>query len=333
MSHPIHHVINHSWQNPAWNWLASALPELAWSHHTRQGLRWPSSEFLRSVAAAFRTALAARKPSTLVVSHGPLPAVYAGLAMMLLCPGRPHVVYAFNFTQLPHGLKRKVIAWVLRRATRLVVFSSMEKVLYAQHFGLPLDRIDFVPWAAKPLEGNTCPPDLPAGDFVCAIGSQGRDYATLIEAARAVPEIPLVAVVNPENLSGLDVPSHVKVYTRLPLEQVGGILKRSRFMVLPLATSEVPCGHVTLVSAFHASKAVIVTGSTGVQDYLQEGHNGLSVPPKVPEAMAQAMRSLWESKDDCQVLGEHGRSYATAHCTEEAVIQYFRGVLKQMEQQ
>jgi glycosyltransferase involved in cell wall biosynthesis len=329
---PIHHVINHSWLNPAWNWLANALPELTWSHHTRQGLPWPRSELLRSLITGVKAAMACRAPQSLLVSHGPLPAVYAGMAMALLAPGRAHLVYSFNFTQLPQGVKRRVIAWVLRRASRFVVFSSMEKALYAHHFCLPLDRIDFVPWAAKPLLGTTCPPGMPTGDFVCAIGSQGRDYATLIEAARQLPEIPLVVVVNPENLQGIEVPPHVKVYTRIPIEQVGGILNRSRFMVLPLATSEVPCGHVTLVSAFHAGKAVIVTGSTGVQDYVQDGRNGLTVPPKAPREMAKAMRELWQSPDTCQTLGAQGAAYAREQCTEEAVVQYFRGVLKHMEQ-
>jgi glycosyltransferase involved in cell wall biosynthesis len=324
-------VINHSWQNPAWHWLAHALPEVEWLHFTRQALTQPHSEFGRSLLTAFRAVQHASVPGSLLVSHGPLPAVYAGLFRALTCGRMPHLVYAFNFTELPRGFKRQVMGWALRRATRLVVFSSMEKRLYAEHFGIPEERIDFVPWAAKPLPSDRHPEALPDQDFICAIGSQGRDYSTLMGAMQQLPQIRLVLVAHPDNLSGLTIPENVQVYTRLPIEQIGIILRRSRFMVLPLATSEIPCGHVTLVSAFHADRAVVVTGSSGIQDYVQNDVNGKTVPPRDAHQLAQAIQTLWADRKLSVRLGQEGGNYARAHCTESSVIGYFKGFLQGLE--
>jgi len=331
MSHqPIQHVVNHSWHNTRWNWLAKALPELAWTPFTRQSIERPRNESLRSLMTAWRAVKAASQPGTLLVSHGALPATYAELMSLLTGRKVRHVVYAFNFTTLPRGLKRWVMQTMLSRVERLAVFSTMERTLYARHFHLPPEKIDYVPWSANPLEGGQWPEGLTPQDFVCAIGSQARDYRTLLAAAAELPHIPIVIVAAPENLADLTVPSNVQVFTRLPLAQVGGILLRSRFMVLPLLTSEVPCGHVTLVSAFHAGKAVVVTDSTGIHDYICPGENGLLTAPRSAPALSQAILDLWNDPARADAMGRHGQARAAQSHTEAATVSYFKGLLARL---
>lgn len=327
---PIQHVVNHSWHNTRWNWLAKALPKLTWTSYTRQGIERPRNESVRSLMTAWRAVKAAAHPGTLLVSHGALPATYAELMIRLTRRKVRHVVYAFNFTTLPQGIKRRVMQAMLSRVERLAVFSTMERTLYAQHFHLPPDKIDYVPWSANPLEGGQWPEGLTPQDFVCAIGSQARDYRTLLAAAADLPHIPIVIVAAPENLADLPVPPNVQIFTRLPLAQVGGILLRSRFMVLPLLTSEVPCGHVTLVSAFHAGKAVIVTDSTGIHDYVCPEENGLLTSPQSAPELRQAILALWDDPARADAMGRHGQTRATQLHTEAATVSYFNGLLARL---
>ncbi len=104
---------------------------------------------------------------------------------------------------------------------------------------------------------------LVKGDYICALGSQGRDYDTLFAAMRRLKHIQLVVVATAESLQHLSIPDNVKVFTHIPLAQAHNILTHSRLMIVPLRDSQVPCGHVTIVSGMFFKKAMIVTNSRG----------------------------------------------------------------------
>jgi len=114
----------------------------------------------------------------------------------------------------------------------------------------------------------------------------------------------------------------VTVRTNIPRADVHGIISRSRFMVLPLLHTKVPCGHVTIVSAMYLSKAIITSASDGITDYVFEGKTGLMVPPGDAAVLAEKIRELWEDAERSKRLGAAGQAFAYRHCSEEATIDY-----------
>lgn len=78
-------------------------------------------------------------------------------------------------------------------------------------------------------------PSVPriAGNYICALGSQARDYRVPIESMKLLPMLRLVAVTNPESVVGLEIPSNVQILSRVPLPESMNILAHSRLMVLP----------------------------------------------------------------------------------------------------
>jgi hypothetical protein len=84
---------------------------------------------------------------------------------------------------------------------------------------------------------------------VFSIGGSGRDYQTLLEACRILPQNFFILAFSPENLADLDVLANVRVIVNAPFEEAMNILRHSAFTVLPVPTSTKPCGHVTLVCA------------------------------------------------------------------------------------
>jgi glycosyltransferase involved in cell wall biosynthesis len=281
---------------------------------------------LRGSLAAVR--LAREKNARAIVSHGPTLAAWCALFARLLRQKMPIVAYAFNFAELPSVVKRPVLGWMLSNVSRLVVFSQLERTLYAKVFGLPENQFDVIRWGANPPDVDSSQAPLEPGDYVCAIGGNARDYGTLIEAARLTPHIRFVCVVRPDSLRGLDIPTNVKVHTDLLFGEAMNILKHSRFMVLPLLHSEVPCGHVTMVAAMHLGKAFIITDSEGVRDYVRDGYNAMTVSPHSAAALVEATERLWNAPALCKRLGENGRCFARRECTEERVVRHFRGWLK-----
>ena len=328
-------IVNLSEMDPDWNWLSAAAVRsepLHWRHASTQSVivppGMPRPVSYQRVNAARRAAALLGEPSSLLVSHGPRMTMYGALALASRFRARRHLAYSFNFTELPRGPVRAVMRRAFRRVDRFVCFSTMERELYADHFGLDIARFDMIHWAAQPpAAATTRDASLPAR-YLCAIGSQGRDYPTLMDAMARLPAVRLVLVATPESLAGATVPPNVDVRCNIPPVDAMAILQGARFNVVPLLGSEVPCGHVTLVAAMHFEKASIVSRSSGVADYVQHGANGLTVAPRDAAALASCIEQLWRDAPLAARLGSSAKAFAVAHCSENAAVAYLERYLR-----
>jgi glycosyltransferase involved in cell wall biosynthesis len=319
-----------------WNWLSHRFPQHRWQHF---GLGWPRDRGRFGLnAARYRAAwralsVAAKQPPALIVAHGARPMMHLAETAMLRRLPAPVLVYALNFTDLPNGILRKRMSRSLAMADRLVVPSTVERRLYSEWFGLDERRIDVLLWGLAPTEVPQDPPFIGSSKYICAIGGNARDYRTIVEAMRRLPQIPLVLVCRPHNLAGLDCPPNVTVHVDLSVQQVNNIIHHSSFMALPLQTSTVPCGHVTMVAGMHLKKGMIVTRSEGVLDYVRENDNALLTPVGDAAAFAERIEHLWRHPELAAKFGAAGHAFSQAQCTEDAVTRYCEGYLQSLARQ
>ena len=325
------------------HWLAHAFADRAdvtWStfcnHEAAEKL--PRNLPLRYQISNVIAAHTARKtmrdhPRSLLVTHGPRPAFYGALLKNQAKRHQRRLAFSFNFTDLPTGSRRRLMANAFRNIERFVVFSTMEKSLYADYFDIPFSSIDMIHWgvsAPKLNESNSRLPErILKNEYVCAIGSQARDYATLFAAAQKLSSIQFVVVAKPENLVRLSVPSNVLVRCNIALAEAQSILQGSKFMVLPLRSSETPCGHVTVVSAMHFGVATIATNSTGVSDYITDRVTGLLVSERDSDELRLAIESLYGDPQTSAALGDNAKTFATLNCSEANTVRYLRKVLSE----
>jgi glycosyltransferase involved in cell wall biosynthesis len=297
----IYKIINLSDIGGDWCWLRDDFAHLPneWTHYSSLNLKvpnWlPKKQSVARFIQAYRAIQLAKKSPSLLVTHGPRPAYYGARMAQILNPALPHLMYSFNFTNLPTGFQHKAMAKAYEQINRFVVYSSLEKKVYADYFGIDPERIDMIHWSVHPPQTSTNEPPLVTGEYICALGSQGRDYHTLFEAMRQLKHIKLIVVATKECIKDLSVPDNVKVYTQIPLSQAHNILTHSKFMVVPLRDSQVPCGHVTIVSGMFFKKAMIVTNSEGVHDYIQDHQTGLFYKPKEVIDLIGKIDSLWSN--------------------------------------
>lgn len=320
-----------------WRWVAHALPPdevamFSFDCVPRGALeRAITRPYLPRYRAALQSALAVRgQRADLLVSHGPLMTLWAAAALQAVGAKTPQLAFGFNFTHLPAGKRLGMMRRMFQRVDRFVVPSSLERELYSNVFSLPASKFDVLLWGIEK-------PGVPAGavpfisedgaGYVCAIGGEGRDYATLFDAARQIPSIRVVCIGRPASFAGLAVPSNVSVFTNTPAETAWNVLAHSRFAIVPLRDAEVPCGHVTLVAAMHHAKALVVTDSRGVSDYVRHEENALLVPPRDATALAKAIERLWREPALAQRLGTAGSAFASVHTTEAATVRYVRAYL------
>jgi glycosyltransferase involved in cell wall biosynthesis len=318
--------------SPSWNWFAPLFDRIRWEFYGGDPRNWLERMITRPALASWRACwesirAAHRQQAALVISHDARVTWRVAVATRMQGVRIPHVAWGFNFTTLPRGPQRHLMASAFAQVDRFIAYSTLERSLYAEYFGIDQSRIDVVLWGVgHPMVD---PPDVPVepGDYICALGGNARDYRTLFAAMERVPEIPLVAVLRPENVAGLKVPRNVRLHFNVGLGKANNILAFSRFMVLPLAGSDVPCGHVTLVAAMYLKKAMVITNSLGVADYVEDGGNSLLVPVADVDALALRIRGLWNDPRRAQQLGTAGYEFAISKCSDEQIIHHLRQVL------
>lgn len=312
-----------------WRWLDGRLDASVDWHHTLSGERtWLERTLprpnLTNIRVGLKAALEARRlKADVVVTHEPRLAFWASTMSWLVGGESRLLAHTFNFTRLPHRLvprrvARAIYAVAFARVDRFVVFSEAEAAIYSRYFDVPRDRFDLVLWGMGVPDVEEGPPFI-EGDYVSSVGGNARDYATLMAAARRTPEIRYALVVRPDSLEGIDVPPNVEVHVNLSYARAMNVIRHSRFMVLPLEGAEVPCGHVTMVSAMHLGRAMVVTDSSGVRDYARHEDNALLVPPRDARALGDAVSRLWRSPELTERLAASGQRFASERCSEENV--------------
>jgi glycosyltransferase involved in cell wall biosynthesis len=316
---------------PSWRWFESRFPSVRWHFvycaPPRRLERWFKRSVFSRISAGFEAAWRARQlDAALLIAIDPRAVMWCALAAALFDRKRRIVAYAFNFPELPKGLRRRIMTWAFRRPHRFIVFSSVEVNRYASYFSIPRNKFEMHHWGVGiPAVADDAP--VLNRPYLCAIGGNGRDYGTLFEASRLAPHIPLEVVTRPENLVGLMPPSNVAVRCNIPNPVAMRLLRESRGMILPLPDATIPVGHVTLVAAMLLGKASVVTDSEGVRDYTGAPAHVLSCPPGDPAALAAAMQRLWNDDALARELGQRARAFAQRHCSEKAAIEQLRRLL------
>lgn len=112
-------------------------------------------------------------------------------------------------------------------------------------------------------------------------------------------------------------------------EELARSIDNARFLVVPSEYYEV-FGQI-IMEAFSRGKPVIATNIGGIPEVVSQARDGLLIPPGQPEALAQAMRWLWERPQDAAEMGRNGRDKVARQYSAEVhyqnLMQLYRDVL------
>ena len=311
-----------------WNWILDSLKfqELNWINISMRAGDFKNYGNLPHIGYMFRglkATFSAFSKHSVLVCHTPRVTLYVAIAARLLRIQVPLISLEFNFPELPVGKKLSLMRWAFSTVDRFVVSSTYEKKLYSQLFNIASDRIDMVYWPEELPEVNFDEAPLESGDYICAIGGNARDYATLISSASKMPDVRFVIVTWPQNLRELHIPPNVRVRYNIPFVQVLNIIHYSRFMALVLRDSETCGGHITLVLGMYLRKAIVATDSIGIRDYVKHGYNALLCPAKNSVALCNLLKNLYTDRVLCDRLGSNGFEFAKANCNLKNISRWF----------
>jgi len=323
-------VVNCHDFEPGWSWIAPLYrgpPEIVWRSvdtlRSRLVRKLPGPHLGRLRAALEVRSILARHQADLLVSHGPYTSYYVEAIGRAGRRDVPHLAFAFNFTDFPHGYRLRAMQGAFGRIDRLVVYSEMERGLYAERFGVPTERFTFMRWGVAPPIATAQPRTIDR-PYVAALGGEARDFATLCDAARRLPNVHFVVIVRPTSLEGLTVPDNVAAYVNLPFAEAWSLVWHADAALIPLRSEQTPNGLVTLVGGMHLGKAQVVTDSVGLRDYVEDGKTALLVPARDGAAFASAIEALIDDPELRAQIGEHARAFAAEHCSEAVTVESFR---------
>ena len=255
---------------------------------------------------ALQAVIAAKRlPNPVIVSHMPrMTAAVSRLAGMFDVRV-PHIGFSFNFTDLPVGRDLRRLRSQIARVDRLIVYSRYEAGIYAEYFDIPLDRFRVFRWTQDPPSVAQTGHRPFKGRYLCAIGGEGRDYRTLVHAARA-SGLPLAIIARRHSLFGLDLPDNVRSFSELPLEVTWEIASNSVGVVVPLFDLNTRCGVLTIVSAAQLGLPAVTNRTHTLAEYL-DGH--VAGPVFVPGDIDDCARAMHTVFDNTLTYREEARGY------------------------
>ncbi|WP_197375398.1 glycosyltransferase [Mycolicibacterium baixiangningiae] len=193
---------------------------------------------------------------------------------------RPAVVMFGDMWQPDPGVRGRVQRLLVRAADRTVVryaaLSTDEIDVFPETWGVGKGKVRFTPYFATLTDADLSEASPVPGDYVFAGGNSHRDYATLLETARLLPERRFVIATS--LLEGHALPPNV---TAAPVshQEFVRLLRGAHTVVVPIVTAlRRSTGHQTYLNAMLLGKPTIVTDALGVRDHVRAGETALVVP-------------------------------------------------------
>jgi glycosyltransferase involved in cell wall biosynthesis len=228
--------------------------------------------------------------------------------------------------------KARLLRRVHSHIDRLIIPSPAQRDFAIEELRIPREKIVAIPWTVDTRFWRP-QPDTP--DMICAVGSEMRDYPTLIAALADLPIPCHVAagamrdLISPwiRAIDGTGpLPGHVTVGKR-SFAELRRLYARSRFVVVPLLPTDNDNGITSILEAMGMGRAVISTRTRGQVGVVVEGETGLMVPPEDPRALREAIQYLWEHPDVAERMGRAGRQRVERHYTFDDFVARVRRVV------
>jgi glycosyltransferase involved in cell wall biosynthesis len=211
----------------------------------------------------------------------------------------------------------------------IVNYGSVQMDIARNHLGVPPAKLYH---CRQPVDERFWrPTDEPVRDYILAVGSEARDYPTLVRAIDGLDVDAVVAVGSPVLRPSGDAgalfgplvrqAANAGPADRITLRQQVGprelrqLYAHARFIVIPLHDVDFDAGVTAITEAMAMGKAVIVSRSRGQVDVVVDGENGLYVPPGDADALRAAVRRLLDDPAEAERMGRVGRMLVEARHT------------------
>lgn len=215
-------------------------------------------------------------------------------------PGRRSSVFAVMTCWLAQVLdvcrpaRRSAYRWAYQSVDRLYYFSQNQGPVLSEHLGLNADRLRYIPFGVD--DETFAPTGEDDGDYILVVGrDSGRDWPTMFSALERIGH-PVKLCCRPGDIARLRVPAGVEVLGYVDRAVYRQLLGQARVVAIASKPLLYPSGQSVLLEAMAMGRAVVVTGTPALADYVTDGLTSLVVPPG--DAAALHERLVEAATDD-----------------------------------
>ena len=257
-----------------------------------------------------------------------------GLPLALLgTHGIPHVLLAHNLTSARKRAFQHRLRW-LNRFDRIIVLCRAQERYLLEEVGLPservrrvYDKVDSAFWTGFGVRGSGfggsgsgLPEPRTPNPLILSVGKERRDYETLVAAARCLPAVRFVIVASSPwsrrregSEEAATQPTNVVFRRGLSWSELRGLYAEARLVVVPIEKgTEYAAGVNAVLEAMAMGKPLVVSGTPGIADYVEDGVNARSVAAGDADAMAAAIKNLLSAPEEAARLGRNARAVVDA---------------------
>jgi len=213
------------------------------------------------------------------------------------------LMYLKRSTKISESLRFRFTKYALSSVDYIGCSNSRVIEKYANLFSFNINKFGFIP-SLLGIDRNPYFSTEQEGDYVFSAGRSNRDYKTLFSAIKGL-DMKLVVVAQPDNLKGLPIPPNVETYYNVFGEKYLELLKKSRLIVIPLNDVEISAGQIVLWQSLSMGKAVIITESWAVMDYVEDNKDVVFVKPHESDELGEAIKDLMSNPEKRRQLGEN----------------------------
>ncbi len=205
-------------------------------------------------------------------------------------------------------LRLKFFKMVVAGVDKCIVFSSNEVRDFHKLFKIPINKLVFIPFYHTPIAGEYT---TSKGNYIFSGGHPHyRDFPTLLEALKNTDIKCKLATQKPEYFSHMDVSSNVDI-SRFSQDEYFKCMANSELVVVPLRKDLMrTAGQRSYLDAMLLGKPVIVCDSKGASDYIDNGRDGIIVPPGDRKLLKEAIAKVLGSENDVAAMSRRAKEKA-----------------------
>lgn len=140
--------------------------------------------------------------------------------------------------------------------------------------------------------------------YIFCGGTNGRDWGTLLNAAKLLSNIKFVIVGPQKDTLGEKYPSNIEYYYDISFHKFQELIENCSLLALPLNT-QAPAGLIVLFTAGLMSKPVITTDNATTREYITNEENGILIKLGDYLDLAKQINLLYSNEQKQKIYGQN----------------------------
>lgn len=255
-------------------------------------------------------ALCRRNTTDVIISWQMRIGIFYGIFKRLFRARKPplHIIQDFHIdltqNRWPYRVQIEFMKLALPGIDFFCCTSTEESLIYSRMFGIPRDRIAFLPLIPPNVSFEL--PAHPQNDYIFSYGNSDRDFDTLI---RAVADLNVKTVILSQRYQhSTPLPENVfLIRNRITEKELTQWVISSRMVILPLIDYRISAGQLSLLEVMSLGRPIVVTRNMATREYAVHRQTALFYEARDSMELADHIMYLWDHFETAEEIGRQAR--------------------------